>query len=279
MMTTGTSTDSQAARQAAPSLAVRAGDLLAAEWIKFWSVRSAFWTLLVATLTPIAFSDLLSFLFAHPSAKQAAAQAAAPPPDPMSPAFYSLEYAVLAVCVLGVLQFSSEYSTGLIRTTFVAVPRRRAVLAAKAVVTGVATLVAGELVAFASFFIDQAVLHARDYGVSWSHPGVPGAVAASGTLLFVCAMLGLAFGAITRHTAGGIAATVALIVLPSIAALFPRPWGARIGRFTIIDAAQQVSLLHPQTNMFSPAISMLILLAWPAAALLAAAVTITRTQP
>jgi hypothetical protein len=270
MMTIGT----RIAGQAAPPLAVRAGDLLAAEWIKFWSVRSAFWTLLVATLTPVAFSDLLAFLFAHPSAKQASA----PPPDPLSPAFYSLEYAVLAVCVLGVLQFSSEYSTGLIRTTFIAVPRRRAVLAAKAVVTGFATLAAGETVAFMSFFIDQAVLHARDLGVSWSHPGVPGAVAASGTLLFVCAMLGLALGAITRHTAGGIAATVALIVLPSVAALFPRPWGSRIGRFTIIDAAQQVALLHPQANMFSPAISMLILLAWPAVALLAAAAVITRTE-
>jgi hypothetical protein len=262
------------AAQAAPSLAVRAADLLASEWIKFWSVRSTFWTLLVGTVTPVALGDLLAYLFAHPSAKQASA----PPPDPLSPAFYSLEYAVLAICVLGVLQFSSEYSTGLIRTTFVAVPRRRAVLAAKAVVTGLATLAAGEVAAFTSFFIDQAVLHARDLGVSWSHPGVPGAVAASGTLLFVCAMLGLALGAITRHTAGGIAATVALIILPSIAALFPSPWGNRIGRFTIIDAAQQVALLHPHQNMFSPAISMLILLAWPALTLALAAAVITRTE-
>jgi hypothetical protein len=270
MMTAGT----RPTGQAAPSRAVRAGDLLASEWIKFWAVRSTFWTLLVATVTPVAFSDLLAFLFAHPSAKQSSA----PPPDPMSPAFYSLEYAVLAVCVLGVLQFSSEYSTGLIRTTFIAVPRRRAVLAAKAVVTGLATLAAGEIASCTSFFIDQAVLHARDLGVSWSHPGVPGAVAASGTLLFVCAMLGLALGAITRNTAGGIAATVALIILPSIAGLFPHPWGSRIGRFTIIDAAQQVALLHPQADMFSPAISLLVLLAWPAVTLVIAAAVITRTE-
>lgn len=260
--------------QAAASLGLRARDLVASEWIKFWSVRSAPWTLLVATVTPVAFSDLIAFLFAQPPATQSAA----PPPDPLSPAFYSLEYAVLAVCVLGVLQFSSEYSTGLIRTTFVAVPRRRAVLAAKAVVIGLATLAAGEITSFASFFIDQAVLHTRQLGVSWSHPGVPGAVAASGALLFVCAMLGLALGAITRHTAGGIAATIALIIVPSIAGLLPGPWGSRIGRFTIIDAAQQVALLHPQANLLSPAISMLVLLAWPAAALLiAAALTVRST--
>jgi ABC-2 type transport system permease protein len=270
MMTTGT----PPAGQAAAPLRIRAGDLIASEWIKFWSVRSTLWILLVATVTPVALSDLIAFLFAQPPAKGSPA----PPPDPLSPAFYSLEYAVLAVCVLGVLQFSSEYSTGLIRTTFVAVPRRRAVLAAKAVIIGLATLAAGEITSFASFFIDQDVLHARDLGVSWSHPGVPGAVAASGILLLVCAMLGLALGAITRHTAGGIAATVALIIVPSIAGLLPGPWGSRIGRFTIIDAAQQVALLRPRANMFSPAISMLVLLAWPVVALLIAAAVITRTE-
>ena len=270
MMTTGT----RLAGQAGPPRAVRARDLLASEWTKFWSVRSAFWTLLVATVTPVALSDLVAFAFAQPSAKRSSG----PPPDPLSPAFYSLEYAVLAVCVLGVLQFSSEYSTGLIRTTFVAVPRRRAVLAAKAVITGLTTLAAGEIASFTSFFIDQAVLHSRDLGVSWSHPGVPGAVAASGTLLFACAMLGLALGVITRHTAGGIAATVALIALPSILGVLPSPWGGRIGRFTIIDAAQQVARLHPQADMFSPAISMLVLFAWPVIALVIAAVTITRTE-
>jgi ABC-2 type transport system permease protein len=241
-----TITGTRPSGQAAPPLAVRARDLLASEWTKFWSVRSAYWTLLVAAVTPLAFSDLIAFAFAQPSAKRSSG----PPPDPLSPAFCSLEYAVLAVCVLGVLQFSSEYSTGLIRTTFVAAPRRRAVLTAKAVITGLTTLAAGEMTSFASFFIDQAVLHARDLGVSWPHPGVPGAAVANGTLLLACAMLALALGAITRHTAGGIAATIALIALPSVLGLLPAPWGGRIGRFTIIDAAQQVALLHPQALAF-----------------------------
>lgn len=269
-----TITGTRPAGKTGPSLAVRARDLLTSEWSKFWSIRSSYWTLLIATVTPVAFSDLIAFAFAQPSAKGRSG----PPPDPLSPAFYSLEYAVLAVCVLGVLQFSSEYSTGLIRNTFVAVPRRRAVLAAKAVIAGLMTLAAGEVTSFASFFVDQAVLHGRDLGVSWSHPGAPGAVVANGTLLFVCAMLALALGAITRHTAGGIAATVALIALPSILGLLPSPWGSRIGRFTIIDAAQQVALLHPRADMFSPAASMLVLLAWPAVALVIAAAVITRTE-
>ena len=62
---------------------------------------------------------------------------------------------MLAVGVLGVLAFSSEYSTGLIRTTFAAVPRRWAVLAAKAAVVGAAALIAGEVLAFASFVLTR----------------------------------------------------------------------------------------------------------------------------
>ena len=269
-----TATATRPARQATPPLAVRARDLLASEWTKFWSVRSAFWTLLVATVTPVVLSDLVAFVFAQPSSDRPSG----PPPDPLSPAFYSLEYAVLAVSVLGVLQFSSEYSTGLIRTTFAAVPPRRAGIWAKRRITRHTTHPAREPASFMSFFIDQAVLHGRNLGVSWSHPGVPGAVAASGTLLSACAMLGLALGVVTRHTAGGIAATVTLIALPSILGVLPSPWGGRIGRFTIIDAAQQAALLHPQADMFSPAISVLVLFAWPAIALVIAAAVITRTE-
>jgi ABC-2 type transport system permease protein len=137
------------------------------------------------------------------------------------PGVLSLEYAVLAVSVLGVLEFSSDFSTGLISTTFVAVPRRRVMPAAKAAVTGIVTLVAGEVVAFASFFCDQAVLHSHHRGVSVAHHGVLGAVLAGGVLLLVSATLGLALGAIIRHTADGIATVVALIALPAIFGLLP----------------------------------------------------------
>jgi ABC-2 type transport system permease protein len=260
----------RSARTRVPSLAVRALDLLASEWTKFRSVRSTYWSLLVAVVTPIAVSALVAFAFAHQPAS------AGPPPDPLLPEVLSLEYAVIAVSVMGVLAFSTEYSTGLIRTTFAATPRRRAVLAAKAVVLGTVTLAAGELVAFVSFFLVQAVLAGHHQGVSLSRPGVPGAVLAAGLLLCVCALLGLALGAIIRHTAGGIAATIAVIVLPGIVALLPSPWRGRLGRFTLVEAARQVTALHPATNLFSPALSLLVVLAWPAAGLAAAAVLITR---
>jgi ABC-2 type transport system permease protein len=252
-----------------PSLPVRARDVLACEWTKLVSVRSTFWTMLVAVVTPIAISALVTAAITH-------APGRGPQPDPLLPGLLSLEYAVLAVAVLGVLAFSTEYGTGLIRTTFAAMPRRRAVLAGKAAVLGAVTLVAGEVVAFVSFLITQAVLSAHHQGVSLSRPGVPGAVLAEGILLCVVAMLGLATGAIVRHTAGGIATVVGVIIVPGIVAVLPAPWGARIGRFTLVDAAHQVTALHPATNLFAPTLSLVVLLAWPALALLAAALMITR---
>ncbi len=251
-------------------LAVRARDVLASEWTKLFSVRSTYWTLLVAVLTPLAVSTLVAVTLTQAPGRGAAAV------DPLLPGFISLEYAVLAVGVLGVLAFSSEYSTGLIRTTFAAVPRRRAVLAAKAAVIGAVILVVGELVAFASFALVQAVLSGKHRGVSLAHPGVPGAVLADGLLLAVVALLGLALGAIIRHTAGGIAALVGVILLPAVFGLLPAPWGDRVSRFTLVQAAHQVTALHPATNLFAPALSLLVLLAWPAVALLIAAATITR---
>ena len=228
------------------------------------------WSLLVAVVTPIGVSTVVAVAFA--SAPASGGQR----PDPLLPEVVSLEYAVIAVSVLGVLAFSAEYSTGLIRTTFAAAPRRRAVLAAKAVVLGAVTLAAGELVAFASFFGVQAVLAGHHQGVSLSRPGVPGAVLAAGLLLCVCTLLGLALGSIIRHTAGGIAATIAVILLPGILGVLPPPWNGRISRFALLEAAQQVTALHPAANLFSPGLSLLVLLAWPVAALAVAAVLITR---
>ncbi len=149
-------------------------------------------------------------------------------------------------------------------------------LAAKAAVVGAVALTTGEVLAFASFFLVQAILSGHHHGISLTHPGVAGAVLAEGTLLFVCAMLGTGLGAIIRHTAGSVAALFGLIAVPAILLFVPAPWNDRIGRFTLMYAAEQVVAQHPQTNLFSPALSMLILLAWPAAVLLTATLLITR---
>ena len=86
---------------------------------------------------------------------------------------------MLPVSVLSVLAFTSEYGSGLIRTTFTAVPRRRGGARRQGGGTGAAALVAGEVLAFASFFLTQAILSGRHRGLSLARPGAPGAVLAA----------------------------------------------------------------------------------------------------
>jgi len=243
--------------------------VIASEWTKLRAVRSTYWTLAIAVGTAIGFSIVVAYAFASPPSH-------GKPPDALLPGFASLEYAVLTAGALGALTFTSEYSTGLIRTTFAAVPRRRMVLAAKAIAVAAATFTIGELTAFVSFFADQAILNGHHRGVSLSQPGVPGAVLADGLLLFVCAMLGVGLGALIRHTAGAVVAVAGVIYLPAAFGALPPPWNDRVSRFTLFSAAEQVTAHHPSLTLFAPAISLVVLLAWPAATLAAAAVTITR---
>ena len=83
--------------------------------------------------------------------------------------------------------------------------------------------------------------------------------------------------AIIRHTAGAITATLVVIYLIAGLCLFlPSPGKDDIGRFTMAFAVSQVVALHPHAGPFSPGTSMLVLIAWPAGALLAAGVVIAR---
>jgi ABC-2 type transport system permease protein len=256
----------------APSLAARARDVLAFEWVKLRSVRSNYVTLLIAAMATIGSTAIVA---------QTIASTRTPPPGgPVTALTASFlgyaEYAVIPVSVLAVLQFTSEYTTGLISTTFSAVPRRWAVLAGKAAVTGGAALVAGEVLAFSCFFLTQAMLSGRQHGVSLSQPGVPGAVLAGGFVLCACALTALSLGAIIRHTPGAITATLAAIYgLAALCLVLPSPWKDDFGRFTMPFAASEILAMHPQPGLLSPAVSMLVLAAWPAAALLAAGLVIT----
>jgi ABC-2 type transport system permease protein len=260
------------ARKAAPSRAVRAGDVLAFEWTKLRSVRSNYWTLSIAAVVSIGVAAIVG----HSISSAPGGRAGGNSFSPLTASFLGYaEYAILPVAILGVLAFTSEFSTGLIRTTLVAVPRRRAVLAAKAAVVGAIALLAGELLAFASFFLVQAILTGRHGGLSLS--GHAGAVLAAGVLMPACVLAGLSLGAIIRHTAGAIAATVGVIYLVPAACLFlPSPWRDDLGRFTPGFAAYQVTSPHPHPGLLSPALSMLVILAWPAASLLAAALVLAR---
>lgn len=269
-----TASQLQALGQPVPSRLALARDVLASEWTKLRSLRSNRWTLGIAIVVTLVLTGAVAESFAAaPGTGQHAA-----PVDRIAGSFLAYaEYTVLPVIVLSVLVFTSEYGSGLIRTTFSAVPRRGAVLAAKAAVTGTAALVAGEVLAFACFFLTQEILSGRHGGVSLAHPGALRAVLAAGFTLAACAVVGVGTGAAIRHTAGGIAAAVTVVYLLAAACLaLPAPWNIRLGRFTLPFAAYAEVTAHPPAGLLSPALSLLVLIAWPGVILLAAAVVLSR---
>jgi len=261
-----TEVDTSSVRQRMPSTTKRSLDMLSAEWTKLRSIRSTYWTFLIAAVTAVGGSAIVASASAHRGKA---------PFDSLATVFVAwLEYPVLAFGIFGVLVFTSEYSTGVIRTTFTAMPRRRSVLAAKVGVVGIVTLVIGEVLAFASFLLSD-LLRGND-GISLFRAGVAEAVGAAGFSLFVIAMLGLGVGSMVRHTAGAIAVLPALIYLPLAVLSLPSPWDHRIGSFTLLMAAYQSVSLHDQSDLLSPTLSMLVLVAWAFVPLLIAAVVITR---
>jgi ABC-type transport system involved in multi-copper enzyme maturation permease subunit len=127
--------------------------------------------------------------------------------------------------VLGVLVMTSEYSSGTIRATLAAIPRRALVLAAKASVFGVVALAAGELVSFAGFLAGAAFVRAGVPHPVLSQPVVLRAVALSGAYLFLIGLIGLALGVIVRHGAAAIAILSGLVFVAPLAGLAATPAG------------------------------------------------------
>jgi hypothetical protein len=133
----------------------------------------------------------------------------------------------------------------MIHATFSAVPQRRTVLAAKAVVVTGTTLVLGELLSFAAFFLGQALL--RKYGVSLADPGVLWAVIGAGLYLAVVSLLGFGIGATIRYTAGGVAAFFGVLFAPTVLSqLLPTDWHNAIINWLPANAGSQIfTVVHP----------------------------------
>lgn len=250
-------------------------DLLASEWIKLRSVRSTFWTLLVTVVTAVGGSAVVAVANRQSAGTGGAGGAGTAGIDPTASIYLAwLEYPVLAIGILGILSFSAEFASGLIRTTLAAVPRRNAVLAAKAAVVGAVGLVVGELLSFASFLANQAIVGGQ--APTLGDPGALRAVLSAGFGLACVAVLGVALGALARHTAGAIAAFPAVVYLPLLVLSLPGPWNGRIGRFTLLPAAYQTITATPSPQLLGPAASLVVVAAWPALALVAAALSLRR---
>ena len=255
-----------------PPATGRAGlrGVLASEFTKLRSVRSTYWTLAALIIVSVGIAAIAGFGIASNIHNNPQNKPGTDATQASLIAFFELGQLIIAV--VGAMSITSEYSTGMIRTSMTAMPRRGTIYLAKLIVLTTVALVVSLVTSFISFFVGQAVMSGSGVSASLfrsvtipanalvkppaggNGPPIvtfqgtatisPGHVLAAviGTALFVTVVALIAFGlgAIIRHTAGAITSAIGLMfVLSVIVQLLPDNWRWDIMRF-FPDAAGRV---------------------------------------
>jgi ABC-2 type transport system permease protein len=244
------------------------------EWTKLRSVRSTRWSLGVAFVLTIAIPAIAATIvtnrWPHMSAHDRADF------HPLELNFAGVQIAQLAIGVLGVLVITAEYSTGMIRASMTAVPRRLPMLWGKAVVYGLTTLALMVPAVLISFVVCQAILSRRGIEIGFTQPGVARAVFGAALYLTIVGLFGLGLGTIVRNTAGGIAAFAAIMfVLPPLMNVLPTSWNNAASPYLPLQAGQAMLALT-RDNKLAPWVGLGVFAAYAAAALALAAVLLQR---
>ncbi|GAA2171675.1 MULTISPECIES: hypothetical protein [Glycomyces] len=248
--------------------------VLKSEWIKFWSVRSTLITLGIAVLLLIGFGLLASSLYGDGS--DPGGPPGNEPTDPISASFTGTNFAVLAFGALGVLFTAGEYSTGMIRSSMAAVPKRLPVLWAKAAVFAAVVFVVALAASAVVFTVGQSLI---DGGASWSDPGVARAVVGTAGLLTGSGLLGVGLGALMRSTPGAITTLFGVMFLLAMVAalLVPESW-SDVVQYLPSEAGDAFTAVTQQEDALSPLAGLTVFSGYIAATLGAAAWRIKRSD-
>lgn len=264
-----------------PPYKVTGARVLRAEWAKFWSLRSSWITLGVALLLLIAIGAIASATYSP----DAVAGDGPPGPggggasDAVSLALTGLTFASLAIGVLGVLVSAGEYSTGMIRSTLAAVPRRLPVLWSKSAVFGGVAFVITTVAALAAFGLGGLGLDGEKIALSLGDDGVLRSLVGAGLYLGLVAVWGVALGVLIRSTAGGIAILVGvLLILSGLASLLPDSWEDTITPYLPGNAGSAVYALHESSDSLSPGAGLAVFAGWVVLTLAGAAYRLKRTD-
>ena len=245
------------------------------EWTKLRTLRSTRYALLAGFAMTIVFAVLPALVNASRWNRMSLADKLHF--NPLETSLIGVTVAQLAIGVLGVLIISGEYSTGQIRSTLMAVPKRLPVLWAKAGVFGAVTLALAVPATLIAFFSAQAILtghtlNGHNIALSISDPGVARAVIGGALYLTLVGLFGLSLGAITRNTAGGISALVAILfVLPPLLNVLPSSWNNAISPYLPSNAGHAIMSIGTHTGTLSPWTGLALFAGYVAAAILAAA--------
>jgi ABC-2 type transport system permease protein len=274
-MTAATVSAARPTAQRASSARLTFGGVLKSEWIKFRTLRSTVWTVSITVVVMVGialmFAALMSSLVDDPQVDAAGGLM----PGVMIVTF-GYSFAQLAVAVLGALTITGEYSTGMIRSTFSAVPTRVPSLAAKSIVLAVVTFVISAIGVGLSYLVALPFVSGTSLEVDLSADGTVRSLIGVPLYLMAIAVLAIALGTLIRNSAGTIFSLVALLlVLPGILSALPVEWVQNLAQF-LPSAAGEVLILGNMGGDLSPWQGYGVLVAWVVVIWAAAAVVVKR---
>lgn len=253
--------------------AVTQARVLRSEWTKLRSLRSSWLTLVIAAGLVVGLGLLIPLLSVtdwDPNASTADYPA-------VERSLVGVFLAQLAFGVLGALLVTGEYTTGMVRATFAAVPRRLPVLWAKLAVFLAVAVALGIVACAVAFLGGQAIFATKDVGASLGDPNVARAVIGAGLFLAGIGALGVALGALLRNSAAAIGTLTAwLFVVPLVVGALPESLSDAIAKYLPGDAGTVIIAVTEDPGRLGPWTGMAVLYAYAAVTTAIAAVLLVR---
>ncbi|MEV6894654.1 hypothetical protein [Kribbella sp. NPDC051137] len=262
-----------------PAYRVTGTHVLRSESTKLWSLRSTWITLGLALLFLIAFGTIAAWRYYSGVTSGRQLDPDFRDSTALSLSLFGIPLSQLALGVLGVLVTAGEYSTGAIRSTLAAVPRRLPVLWSKAAVYGVVALAIALVGSFVTFFVDSGIVHNTPAALSISSSGVVRSLLGATVYLGLIGVIGVALGALLRSVAGAISVLVAgLMLVPGLVSLLSTSWHNAIQPYLPSIAGESMYSLHHGPHTLSAGPGFLVFAAWTALALAGAAWRLSRSD-
>lgn len=282
-MSTATATTATATRAAASgpaSVHLSFPRLVRAEWIKLWTVRSSVWTLALTVVALVGIASLIAWGMTEELEGAGAGADFGPILQ------FSTYFAQLAIAVLGVLTITGEYTTGMIRTTFAAAPKRLPAIWAKGLVLTVVTFLVGLVAAAAAYLVTNPILGRIDASWDLGDPDIQRLFLGVPLYLTAIALLSFALGALLRYSAAAIATVLGLLlVVESVWSILPwrffqetAPFLPSTAGSKILQSQQMIDAMGQEATgtVLSAWQGYGVLLAWGAVVLAVAAVLVRR---
>lgn len=245
---------------------------IAFEWMKLRTVRSTYLALVVAAGAVLAGAawawNVATIYDGRPVGDKISTAAGAE--------YLVMQILPLCFGVTGVLAITSEYATGLINTTLIAVPRRLLTLAGKTVTVGLVALLMSLCCLSAALLAGRGLVGDRPIqGYTGDLTDQIPLILSYAVLVTVTTLVGLGLGAVLRSTAAAVVALTSLLfVLPAVTSLLPAPWNDRFNSLLLTNLPEQ--LAGTAGSFHEPIVAAAILAAYAAVALAAGAAVLIR---